>query len=133
MVKDESFFINHADEIFSEINQISPGSISAFKKLFELKDNKGVFIIQKEDRESIWQYFETFIRISIHYIHEQRSPSFGEPILKEIIKEDGSKIVKKTPTYMYNKRFFMGDDEKQPNIDLSKYAKEWGVSLWKEK
>lgn len=103
--RDETFFVKHANSIFGDVPS---DSVDAFKELFTLRDDNEEFVVNKDDREAIWEYFDSLIKISIKYIHENRGPK---------LKEKVGKTVK-----CYSKHFM--DD-----IDIIKYAPKWKVKL----
>ncbi|MEK7070344.1 MAG: hypothetical protein AAB966_00900 [Patescibacteria group bacterium] len=69
----EEFFNNNSHEIFGSlpIAKDEKGTrIDAFKKLFNAKDSSGKYIVEKADRELLWEYFHALIKISMSHIHE---------------------------------------------------------------
>ena len=99
--EEEEFIHNHATEIFGKLPVTQ---INAFSKLFLEKDANGRQIVSDEDREDIWSYFQSLVRICINYIHVNR-----EPIIHE-----GKQVYRKS---------FMKD------IQLSKIANDWEMNL----
>lgn len=83
--RDESFFMDNAKDIFSKV----PGSqhLDSFKVLMESKTATGENVIITEDRDALWDYFDSLIKICIKYIHQGRGP--------KVIDKDG----KSTPVY----------------------------------
>jgi len=69
-VKDEDFFINHAGQVFAGLPL---DEVNAFKELFVLKTKSGDRFVSEDDRDAIWEYFESLVRISIHYLQENPS------------------------------------------------------------
>jgi hypothetical protein len=76
--KNRDFLINHAKTLFGNI----PGNAAEiFTKLFKAsKKIKGpdgkdqdVYVIGKTYEDSYWQYFESFTKLCIKYIHERRT------------------------------------------------------------
>jgi len=105
--RDETFFYENVSSVFGELplNQIN-----AFKILFN--NNQKNNVITDEDKEDIWSYFDSFIKISIKYIHDVRCPTI-------VYKDNKMKKV-------YKNKIF-------PSIPLSKYAKLWNIELlWEE-
>lgn len=100
-LKSEVFFLENSDKIFSGLPL---GNIKAFKALFTAKDSEGELIISEEDRDCLWSYFSSLVKICINYIHEGR-----EPRLK-----DGNP--------RYGKNFY-------PDVELEQQAKLWKVEL----
>jgi hypothetical protein len=66
-VKDEDFFISHAGQVFAGLPL---DEVNAFKELFVLKTKSGERFVSDDDRDAIWEYFESLVRISIHYLQE---------------------------------------------------------------
>lgn len=69
-VKDEDFFLNHAIHVFSGLPL---DDVNSFKELFLLKTAAGDRFVSDDDRDAIWEYFESLVRISIHYLQENPS------------------------------------------------------------
>lgn len=59
-LKNEKFFINNADIIF---NEIPDNYIKQFKKLFENN------LLDDDDKECIWAFVFSLVKISIKYLH----------------------------------------------------------------
>src|SRR5579885_115460 len=76
--REEKFFNENAKDVFKDLPL---GNVDAFKQLFNLKDEKGNFVIDPKDKDVIWDYFQSFVKICIHYIHRHRRPSVidGKP------------------------------------------------------
>ena len=70
--KKEEFFINHSDAIFSEL---PVSNVDAFKKLFTLVDDKKRAVIGQDDRNLIWEFLHSMVKICIKYLHNKRGPS----------------------------------------------------------
>lgn len=70
--KEEQFFFDNISTIFGDLPLTA---LDAFKSLFLLTDNKGNKVVDVDDREYIWDAFNTLIQLSVRYIHEQRQPS----------------------------------------------------------
>lgn len=104
--KNELFFIEHAQEIFGDLPL---SSVDAFKKLFTLVDDKKQPVIEKEDRESIWDFFHSLVKICIKHIHTKRCPGVK-------INADGTKEA------VYQRSYY----DQVPLVDV---ATEWGVKL----
>jgi len=105
--RNEEFFVEHAGEIFAHL-PVKKGNISAFKMLFTAKDSSGEHIIIQEDRDAIWDMFDSLVKICIKYIHKVRDC--------QLIEKDG----KMRPKYMKNKF---------PQIKVREHAKKWDVEL----
>ena len=100
--KDEDFFASHASSLFQGIPL---SNVDSFKQLFTLNDSNGNPVIAQEERDAIWAYFDSFVRICIRHIYITRMPqrSWSGDII-------------------YTKTYF-------PEIDLSTAAQIWGVKL----
>jgi len=64
IVKDENFFLKESDKIFGEL----PISIDLFSSLFS-KD-----FLSRDEKNKIWSYFHTFVKLACQYIHYMRGP-----------------------------------------------------------
>jgi hypothetical protein len=103
--REENFFIEHAYQIFKGLPE---DQINLFSLLFTAKNSQGKNIIVDEDRDAIWAFFESFVKISIRYLHRVR-------VLKLIETENG--LIPR-----YTVKIF-------PNIKLREWAKIWQVKL----
>jgi hypothetical protein len=65
--RDEDFFVHSAGNVFAGLPL---DSVNAFKELFLLRTQKGDRFITDDDRDAMWDYFESLVRISIHYLQE---------------------------------------------------------------
>ena len=65
--RDEDFFINAAGKVFAGL---PVDAIGAFKELILLRTSTGERFITEDDRDAIWDYFESLVRISLHYLSE---------------------------------------------------------------
>lgn len=108
MIKDrnEIFFSEHASAIFGGL---AGNHVDTFKTLFTMKDRKGNFVIAQDDRNAIWDFFDSMVKISIRYVFKNRKPSI------RIDNEGKAKAV-------YLATFF---DE----IPLERHAKRWDIKL----
>ncbi len=68
---DEQFYIENAHTIFQHL-PIKTDNVNAFKLFFTAKDDNGEDIIIEDDRNAIWDIFESLVKISIKYIHRIR-------------------------------------------------------------
>jgi|DewCreStandDraft_4_1066084.scaffolds.fasta_scaffold10889_2 hypothetical protein len=100
----EKFFEEHAVSIFSDLPL---NNVNAFRELFQLQDKNGEPVIKQEDRDAIWDFFQAFVKISIHYIHQNRQPTV-------VTDPDGNKVP------VYTRKFF-------EEVDLERHANLWGV------
>jgi hypothetical protein len=66
-IRDTDFFINSAGEIFLNLPL---ENVNAFKELFLLKTEDGEYYITEDDKDALWDYFESLVRISIIYMTE---------------------------------------------------------------
>lgn len=81
-IKDEDFFINSAGKVFAGLPM---DSVNAFKELFLLKTSNGERFVSEDDRDAIWEYFESLVRIAIHYLQEDpRRNTWGIDLPKTI-------------------------------------------------
>lgn len=106
--RDENFFINNAHEIFQHL-PVQEGKINAFKILFTATEKDGTPIVVKEDRDAVWEIFDSLVKICIKYIHRVREVKY--------VKTD-----KGMRPYYVNK-------EKFPKIKVRKEAKSWNITL----
>ena len=67
--KDESFFIENAKDIFRDL---PVDNIDPFKEFFEGSN------IEDEDKDLIWEYFTSFVKLSLRHIHTMRCPAWKE-------------------------------------------------------
>ncbi len=104
-IKDEKFFNENLGTVFSGI---SKSNRDAFLVLATAKDKSGKPIISEEDREGIWTYIRSFVKISIHYIHEKRMP--------DVIKKEGKLMA------VYRQNF-------KPNIKLEDHGQKWEIKF----
>lgn len=86
LTKHRQFFSEKSDDIFRDLPM---GKVSAFKQLFESKDKNGNPVISPEIEEQIWNFFHTFVKISIKYIYKERMKD-GK-FMTEIEISDGKK------------------------------------------
>jgi len=103
---DESFFIDHAGSIFPP--SISSERIGAFRMLFAATGPDGKALINQEDRDSIWAYFDSLVRISINFVHEKRGPTV--------------RMTSQGPVCVYLTSY-------ADNIDLGAMTTLWGIKL----
>ena len=66
-LKDEEFFLSSAGTVFAGLPL---DSVNAFKELFLLKNKSGERFVSEDDRDALWEYFESLVRISIHFLQE---------------------------------------------------------------
>src|SRR5581483_5396751 len=104
----EAFFVDNCGNVFAKL-PVGQGDIDAFRVLFTKKDENGNYIIVPDDRTTIWDYFESFVKISIKYVHKIRECYLAQG-------EDG----KMRPRYRHNKF---------PEIKVRELAKIWDITL----
>jgi len=90
--REESFFDKNCHDIFKGLPM---NNVDAFKKLFTLKNENGEHVIKQDDRDAIWDFFESLIKISINHIHQNRKPTIKtsnngtkEPIYTQVYFND---------------------------------------------
>lgn len=110
LAKNEEFFKKEAWSLFKDIPEIA---VKQFYNLFTMKspDNQDEYVIGTSDREILWEYFFTMVRISLTYIHEGRQPRY------KLVEEDGKK---KQVAFYLNKQFF-------PQVDINYHCKNWKI------
>ncbi len=104
-LREDIFFDEHAMEIFKDLPL---NNVNAFKIMYTLKDKDGNRVVSIEDREDIWAFFESLVKICIKYIHQGRRPA--------------TKTTNGERKPIYTCRFC---DE----VELEKTAKKWGIKL----
>lgn len=105
--REEKFFIENAHVIFQHL-PVDTNNINAFKIFFEAKNDKGIHIIVKEDRDAIWNIFDSLVKICIKYIHKVRG-------VKLVSTKQGLR-----PAYKTNKF---------KEVKVKEQAKLWGIEL----
>jgi hypothetical protein len=66
-VRDEEFFVHSAGKVFAGLPL---DAVNSFKDLFLLRTPSGDRFVSEDDRDAMWDYFESLVRISIHYLQE---------------------------------------------------------------
>ncbi len=105
--RDEEFFIKNAHLIFQQL-PIDTKNINAFKMFFTAVDDKGEYIIEQDDRDAIWDIFDSLVKICIKYIHRIRG-------VKLVSTKKGMRPAYKTNNY--------------PMVKVRAQAKLWEVKL----
>lgn len=105
--RDEDFFINNAHVIFQHL-PVDTNNINAFKVFFTAKNDKGEYIIVQDDRNAIWDMFDSIVKICIKYVHKVRC-------VKLVKTKKGIR-----PAYT-NKKF--------PDIKVREQARMWEIDL----
>lgn len=110
--KDEDFFKTEAWVLFRDIPK---SVVDQFYTLFTTRsddtDPESDFLIDRDDRDILWVYFSTMIKITLHYIHEERDPWF------RIIKNGNTE---KNVVVYKNKSF-------KSEIDLNDHCVKWKI------
>ena len=105
--RNEVFFAENAHSIFNNL-PVDTKNINAFKIFFTAKDDQGNKIIPDDDRNAIWDIFDSLVKISIKYVHRIREVRLDKT-------EQGLR-----PVYTNNKF---------PQIKVRKLAKIWDITL----
>jgi hypothetical protein len=79
--RDEKFFLDHAQDVFVGLPL---EDVNAFRQLFVVPD-----ALTEDDKETLWEFFESLIRISIIYLSEQ--PDLVEELDINTLEEDAKK------------------------------------------
>ena len=87
---------------------VAKGNIDAFKMLFTSKDQDGEDMICQDDRDAIWDMFDSLVKICIKYVHRERKC--------ELVEKDDRMV----PRYTVN---FMAE------IKVRSHAKKWNIEL----
>jgi len=104
--RDENFFVENASEIFK---YLPIDKVNLFKDLFLTKDANGNSVVPDSLKNQLWDLFDAMVKISIKYIHKNRTPYYYQ---------DNNNIVFNG----YKSSFF---DE----VDINHHASVWGVKL----
>lgn len=100
--REEVFFRENCVDVFKDIPM---DHVNAFKELFS---DEGESIISQDDKDAMWDYFDSFIKICIKYIHRERGPKIRD--------------IGQGPQKVYSKNVF-------PEVHLQNYAQVWDVKL----
>ena len=103
--RDEKFFVENCDTIFGDIPLLDT---SILKTIYETTDRKGSQLLSDDDKETLWKFFESMVKLSLKHIHEQR-----EPVLK---------MVENRNEKLYSKKLY-------DYVNLSEHSKIWSVEL----
>jgi hypothetical protein len=104
-MRNEEFFVNNSGEIFKHL---PAGEVNLFKDLFTTKDQNGNSVVEQSFKNQVWTLFDAMVKISIKYIHKNRSPYSTN--------ENGVVVNK------YERSFFN-------NIDIQSHSDKWKVVL----
>jgi len=69
--RDEEYFVKN---IHKMVDIIPKEQLNELCKLFMMKNKVGKYVIEDDDRDTLWEYVETLVRISINYVHINRKP-----------------------------------------------------------
>lgn len=73
--RDHQTIFNNAGDIFKDLQLNNLGDkINAFKVLYSATDKSGTKIVSADDIEAVMQFFDSFIKIAIKYVHDKRVP-----------------------------------------------------------
>ena len=95
----EVFFIENSSKIFSQFGD----KVNVFKSIFTDKT-----VLTEDDKDTIWQYIESFVKQSVKFIHENRKPT------RTLYNQKYQNVY--TSVYM-------------KDIDISKHARDWDIKL----
>lgn len=85
--KSDDFFIKNAYKIFGGL-PVGKDQINAIGIFFKAKDENNNYVIVKEDRDAIWNYIHSLVKIAIKYVHRQRGMKISEKSGKPVYKKD---------------------------------------------
>jgi len=102
------FFMENAGNIFKDL---PVSNVSAFKMLFTTYKPDGSLIISDDSINSLWEFFDSLIKICIKYVHKKRKP-FSRP----------SPTIPNTSEFLYHNRYM-------DQIDILAHAKKWSINL----
>ena len=105
--RDESFFGENCAKVFCDLPK---DHVGAFKELFEATDIEGNPIIIQDDKNAIWDFFDSLIKICIKYIHRVRGPK-----IKDFEDGKGDR-----PVYTISKF---------PDVKIQRFAGIWKIDL----
>ena len=105
IAREETFFAKNAAKLFPDL---PPNMVTPVASLLTGKQTDGADIVSQEDKEAIWAFLDSLIKICIKYIHIKRVP-----IIKQT--ENGPK-----PYYQL---------KYQPTIPIQKYANHYKIKL----
>lgn len=71
VVRDKNYFRTDALSCFAGIPQ---SSVESFNGLFDLRKSNGELLVSEEIQANLWDFFDSLIKTSIVYIHQQRKP-----------------------------------------------------------
>jgi hypothetical protein len=84
LIRDEEFFVNSAGKVFAGLPL---DSVNAFRDLFLLKTNSGERFVSEDDRDAMWDYFDSLVRISIHWLQENPEQNKWFMDMDELIRK----------------------------------------------
>lgn len=109
--QNEKYFNENLDAVFAGLKMQNVG---LFKKLLTATDEKGELIVTDEDRDNIWAFLNSFVKLSLLFVHEERQPMIRVTVddTGNVLIENGKPVQKAVYT-----REYMED------IQLPKYFK----------
>lgn len=69
--KDTEHFIGILKELAPFLEE---DHLNELSRIFTGKDKNGKGYIEEEDKEAFWEFIHSFVRLSIHYVHINRTP-----------------------------------------------------------
>jgi hypothetical protein len=101
--RNEAFMNKNAFSIFTAV---PTEHISSFQEIFTSVGDNGNPIVDGEDRNTIWIFMESFVKISIKYIHDWQQP---------YVLDGKSR---------YRRRYPLPD-----GVSLHEHSKKWNIKL----
>jgi hypothetical protein len=103
--REEAFFLENGTQLFEKLPM---DKVELFKDLFLTKDSNGNNVVTQEFKDQLWELFDAMVKISIKYIHKNRSP-YSYSTADGIVNA-------------YRARFF--DD-----VDIARHAIVWNIKF----
>lgn len=82
--RNDLYFNQNLDSVFAGLKM---QNVKLFEKLLTTRDSKDQLVVSDQDRENIWDYLNSFVKLALQFIHETRQPvilitvdSNGQPI-----------------------------------------------------
>lgn len=109
--REESFFRDNGKSIFGPLpfDEVDK-YVDMFSKLFD-EEEDGVKILTPKHKNAVWAFHDSFVRIAIKHVHEQRCPKV--------------KVVNGEKIPIYTKKYC----EELKQEDFLKHAQKWEVEL----
>lgn len=73
--REEKFFLENTRDVFGDLPE---DHVDGFRVLFSSRDKNGKLLMCEEDKNAIWDFFDSLVRIAIVYIHEKRIPKLKD-------------------------------------------------------